>query len=122
MKVTESAAHPYHSAKSVNNPHFRALETAPQRAPAQEAATTNAVDGSADPAIIADTPSVDGTNLPPVPETAANTASPAQLGPNAKAIEHLQYNLQRKPDNSGLQHALEMVQANQLRHRIDTQA
>jgi hypothetical protein len=57
-----------------------------------------------------------GKNLPPAGGAVSDPQAPQDLDRVSHALERLQYNLERKPENPGLQHALEMVQRNQQRH------
>lgn len=64
----------------------------------------------------------DGQNSPPVASVASDPQAGQGLDGMSRALDRLQHDLDKKPDNPGLVRALEMVQRNQQRQSIETQA
>ena len=65
--------------------------------------------------------SAGGQGLPPKHATANRETADHATG-LARAIERLQQNAVKSPEAKGLQQALEMLQCNQERHAVDTEA
>ena len=120
MKV-DNVSNLYHFPKRVAAEHSHGQSSVAKAFQTQTPTSTES-DVSAEATESGTSERADGENLPGVVGPAPDPQAPQGLEGTSRALERLQHNLDKKPGNSGLEHALEMVQRNQQRHSIETQA